>query len=1301
MQTHRTMRPRCVRHLRSLLILLALFSLSVGMLGPIRLSVAQTAQTTPPDNPAANYSMWRDDELFLPKLVPDELTSAGYEYDSGDRTLSELSSCQPTKAVGPQMAAAAGRVTDPYSDQVMVASPFGALLMVSFADGCDLATGEASRPSVLLGGPDYPMPALSAAAGLPRFYDITTGDLDGQSPDDISLRDEVVVAYAGLSGELVVVVIDYTTTDTTIPAKPAVTWAAVPDAIPSNIVPVLYDIAPIPLAVTTGDFDDNGRKEIAVAYLDGSKSIGVATYRYATTEDADGSLTHALTQASTLTSTVDQPEGLKWTAEHWIGSLDAVAGDLDGDGKDELSVAATAQGKTGNIFHPNMVVVDLKTFRSDAELTLSQVAPNSRGTIVYDDVGKFGSTVQLASGLFKFAPGPDPVTDFGIDRRQIALATNGSSGAVALQTVVYDAALAPTVVRSLRIPGSGDPTERLKFWLAAGAFKGLRSAESEADVVWSLAFVTWDKAGQVLYLYDLDPATGDILGFDDSPYFFRQTVSSTPYPHVNDTSIAVAPLVAYDHGRPTSVPDNRIALRGDALYLSEPLHFTLDGYNNADYVLQEPPKHVFWDPEGGAEKKGAVVNVSAQDAFKVGRKDVSTIGVTKTRHDTYDGSIGASETISGELGLGGGLLKPKAEVKLTETFGYDHELHTDEYNKDMDERSVSLTVNAARDDALQYRVQTIDVWRYFIFGVDLRDELGNPEIGFFDITAARPGAQIHIVPGTAYPDLYQPIHENNNILSYPEPTLLPSGQKGLDPPDMGSFQVPCTDLTGLTCDKDPDTGDALTTITITGPLVDRETWVWGGISGELELKDRRPSTTGTQRTTSNSLHGSVDLKASVRFKPAPGVTLAFTGDVEFHERSSWGDVTTTESTTDALTSITFTVPVGESAWAYEMYPLFYNTADGTMKVAFAVDTGSTSDQEFSGKEFWDGHYGRQPDPALNLPHRFLASTDATGTVWRPSVGTNRKLMRGFFVRHTQPNPITGVYTQYSVPPNAGETVRLEARVHNYSTLKGVGPSYGTEPLKVRFEYVELDGTDEVLPRKLIGDTTVGEMAPRGLETASVNWTVPAFDGSSLSKNLRIYVVLDPDDAITDEKYDTESVTTSTYCAVDCAAVENWIDPGQNNEGYRGLTVTSFPLGAPRHANPSDVQLERDALAAVNPRGKLVANNVQAYVGVPLQIRVRIDTDEIGYDSQDLLLYDGDPNKGGTVIAGTLAFTGNPDGNEVWFEWTPTERGPRRLYAQVVESGLDTDPGNAVSGELKVEVIKAPQGPPASPGPTPR
>ncbi len=1286
-------RPRRFARARSLLALFVISSLSLGMFtaaGP------SAAQVVPPDNPAGDYSMWREDELFVPLASAGQVTSTGYEYNPADNTLSApLAYCQAaavsqlSAAQGPQMGAAAGRVTNPFYDQVMVASPTAAYsLNVSFADGCDLVTNEAARPAVTL-GPATGMPSLMVNSGLPFFYDITTGDLDRHSRDGMTERDEVIVVYAGAgttttsAGAPIVAVVDYTTTDTTPSAPPAITWQASPYIVSSTLV-LTYDIAPIPLAVTTGDFDGDTHKEIAVAYLISGLGIRVNLYRYTTTE-TDGTLTHSLTQVSTLTSTVDQPSGVKWDASRWVGSLDAASGDLNGDGKDELSVAASAQGEeTEGAIHSDQVAVNLKTFQSDATLTLTQANPNTSGTIAYRDNGKFGARVELASGLFKYAPSPEPSTDYGINRRQLALAMNGSSGAVALKTIDFDADLVATTAGTQRIPPSGDPSERLKFWLAAGSFKGLQSAESEADVVWSLAFMKWDKNGQVLYLFDPDPATGEL----DTAYF-TTTVSTAAYPHSSGSTSAAAPLVAYDHGRPTAIPDDKIALRGDAVYLSQPLHIILEGFLNTDYILQEPPKHVYWDPTGGPDGRGAVVNVSGQDTFKIGRKETTTIGVTKSSHDTYDHSWGVSETASASVNYGGGLwVPPKFEASLKETVAYDYQSHHDDYNKTMDQREVSLTLFGVRDDAINYRVQTIDLWRYYVFGAKFEDEDNSPLLGFFDITVPRPGAQTNLVAGAGHTDWYQPVHENNNILSYPSPTLLPTGERGLAPTDMGSFQVPCTDLSGKTCDKDPDTNDPLTTMTVTGPLVDRVMWEWGGISGEQELKDTRTATTGTERTSSKTVSTNEDLKITGRGRIPYTAQWKFelSLDVAFHGKWSWGDAHATEATTTELSSLWFNVPPGNSSMGYKFYPLFYVTDDGTTKVAFAVDMTGTS-----GEANWNDIYGQQPDPALNLPLRFNAGTDATGTVWTPNIGVNRKLMRGFFIQHAEADK-DGDYIEYSGPPSAGETVRLETRVYNYSTLKGVGLDYGTAPLTVRFEYVEVNGTQEVGARTPIGTTTVSSIAPRGMETAAVNWTIPTFTDGSLSKNYRVYVVLDPDNTIPNEKYETESVASRTYCKANCANTANYIDPGQNNEGFRQLTVTSFPPTNPRFSTPGDVHLKSDALAAITPQGKLKTKNVQAYLGLPLQIRVQIDTDQPGADYQHLLLYDGDPNAGGTLITDVAAYTGNPDGNEVWIEWIPTDLGPHRLYAKILEGPMDPGLDNATSGVLKVEVIKPPQGP---------
>ncbi len=131
---------------------------------------------------------------------------------------------------------------------------------------------------------------------------------------------------------------------------------------------------------------------------------------------------------------------------------------------------------------------------------------------------------------------------------------------------------------------------------------------------------------------------------------------------------------------------------------------------------------------------------------------------------------------------------------------------------------------------------------------------------------------------------------------------------------------------------------------------------------------------------------------------------------------------------------------------------------------------------------------------------------------------------------------------------------------------------------------------------------------------------------------------------------------------------------------------------PSSGRLSHVYFKRNALAAINPHGQLDTWNVQAYEGQALKIRIRVDTDYATTNSSRVLLYDGKPASGGKLIANVLAFTGDPAGNYAWVEWAPTDLGPHRLYAKVVQSILDTKPGiKNISGILRVEVIKAPQG----------
>jgi hypothetical protein len=512
---------------------------------------------------------------------------------------------------------------------------------------------------------------------------------------------------------------------------------------------------------------------------------------------------------------------------------------------------------------------------------------------------------------------------------------------------------------------------------------------------------------------------------------------------------------------------------------------------------------------------------------------------------------------------------------------------------------------------------------------------------------------------------------------------------------MGSFQIPCTDTTGKTCDHDAQ-GHPLSSKTIEGPLLKNPKRVtWSGTAPTITLTDTWSETVGTTHSWSRTLKNSEEVKMTGRIKMAfvPGLSVNVNAAVAFNGKWSWGGAHTMEMTSSDVNTITLSVPPGVPSRAYRFFPSFYVTDDGTTKVGFAVDTDTAG-----GQIFWDGEYCAQPDPSLNLPLRFDGWTEAGVTKWTPNTLDSRKLMRGFFVRHDEADPDTGDYPEYDGYPTVGDLVRLEARVYNYSLCQTVDPPDG---MKVRFDYVPLDSSTHVPdftqrttiteargdnPYAVFGSpyTTIDPIGPREMTTAVINWDTSTLDlDGELEKNYRIYVVLDPDYAVKNEKYETESTATRTYApgGIDCLGATKpaaCMDPGQNNEGFREVKVAAIEAAGPHLVEPADVHLARDALAARDPSHPRIwrINIVQAEEGQPLQLRVRVDTDMPGGHSAHLQLYDGHPQKGGRLLADKLAFTGNPDGSYVWVEWTPTKLGLHRLYAKLLESSTDTNIGNA-------------------------
>ena len=95
-----------------------------------------------------------------------------------------------------------------------------------------------------------------------------------------------------------------------------------------------------------------------------------------------------------------------------------------------------------------------------------------------------------------------------------------------------------------------------------------------------------------------------------------------------------------------------------------------------------------------------------------------------------------------------------------------------------------------------------------------------------------------------------------------------------------------------------------------------------------------------------------------------------------------------------------------------------------------------------------------------------------------------------------------------------------------------------------------------------------------------------------------------------------------------------VDPGQNNEGFGQITIQHPSLAAADNLFGADVSRCVDSLAARNDRGSIRAAHTRARLLQPLRLRVKVYS-ATPDDFSHVLVYDGDPEKGGQMIAGKL------------------------------------------------------------------
>jgi len=679
-----------------------------------------------------------------------------------------------------------------------------------------------------------------------------------------------------------------------------------------------------------------------------------------------------------------------------------------------------------------------------------------------------------------------------------------------------------------------------------------------------------------------------------------------------------------------------------------------------------PPKHVDYLPEDPNHPEGEweVVNVSGIDDFYVklvdskGTTFETTSTETSSRSTGADVNLDVTHSVTGGANMGlfsfSSSLNWETDLKL----GYQYEQNKSSYESHYSKTELSYQDEAVRDDYLRSKVQLVDIWRYPIIGF----KTGDPDrpCGFQEIVL--PGPKQIFSGGGLGSDWYQPIHQNHNLLSYP---LINDGF----PTDLGSFSY--TDAGGHQQTK--------TEIMNDGSILS-----WDQTGAELDINWTDEAGSGNEKDYQHTLSESLDVTFGMHAKgevlDVGKVDNQWEFTVGVHNSNSWGGSEIANATSYQSTGITLNKPAAvDGTKSYNFKPVVYVSSDkGAFKVAHAVNPlGSTQ-----GQEWWRQQYGAKPDPALNLPNRFNWNK-AHGDYWTLNEDDHRMEMRGFIMRESSSNPVSGEYDILGGPPVDGDKVRLCARVYNFSLNEPTGA------FNVLFEYVLYDnktGQEVVDSRTAIGtvSTSLDEITNTSGQSMKEVWV--EWDTTGLSNTpygYRFYVTVDPTDMVTNEIHEWKDASGNKLAHGNNEGYWPWGNPIFVKSSLSSSALETAFFVSPR----PDVSMHIESLAIETPSGLKSKGPVRVFAGERYRLRAHIVAHEDHPHHHCTVFYDWQPSDGKAIAMKTnySVFEGD---NYVWATWTPQETGERDIYVHFIEDSDDQNKGDAWDS-LKVIVRREP------------
>ena len=642
-----------------------------------------------------------------------------------------------------------------------------------------------------------------------------------------------------------------------------------------------------------------------------------------------------------------------------------------------------------------------------------------------------------------------------------------------------------------------------------------------------------------------------------------------------------------------------------------------------------------------------------------------------TRETRTNFDIGGSEKVSSKQTVGDnvGIAKAKVTLKESEKLAYDYDSVTSKLNGNYSSVTGSARYNADRDDYIQTQFKIIDIWRYPIYGLKTEDELN----GFYEVVMPGPTTETLDTWGFDLSDYYQPIHENGNILSYPQISDEDF------PEDLGSFTV--CDSKGENC-QDISSGMSKKDLVET----------WGSGSGTMAVDWEEDAWSTDEKSHTHKLNFNLDFQ--VGFHGAVDVVTTQEEwyaniDLSFHTDKSWSTTDFSKNTMSSSKGISIVIVLpssGDTNQAYTFKPVLYSAKDGTLKLAHAVDpTGSEQGI------WWQRYYHGQPDLSLNLPKKFqwVSSTQDPNYLGTWYVGNDRQSrsrMRRLFLLHNEPKTEDTEKLFVASPPTAGDIIYVLTTVYNYSLDKVSGFFW------VDFHCVEYnpdlrDGDPGLDDSNLIGSVEIGNVEENlgGLDPLEhrdiyVKWDTTGLGGDQpdTAKSYVIYVTVDAENDVKDEiheLYEADQSPTPGPCPTqDGDSAPCGIFCGSNNQGYWPWD-NSFQIFSKSQSQTAlekagqDVSIE-PASFKLEMTSESEAHEPYVYNSMPYRLRLNIVASEADKTFREVYFYDNDH-----AFSVKRAYGLNPGNNAFYCRWTPETCGPHTLKVMAYEDKDDPVPGN--------------------------